>query len=38
MVEKHNALGRSDLEIEAGDFRWVVELKFLPASGAEVEA
>lgn len=38
MVEKHNALGRSDLEIEAGDFRWVVELKFLPASEAEAEA
>lgn len=38
IVEKHNACGRSDLEFDAGDFHWVFELKFLPASENETEA
>ena len=28
VVEKHTALGRSDLEVETGNRRWVFELKF----------
>ena len=28
-LEKQNALGRSDLEFDAGDFHWVMEFKFL---------
>ena len=27
-VEVHNALGRSDMEVDAGDRHWVFEFKF----------
>lgn len=26
--ELHNAFGRSDLEVDAGDYHWVLEFKF----------
>ena len=29
VAELHNALGRSDLEVDAGDFHWVFEFKFV---------
>ena len=32
--ETHNALGRSDLEFEAGCLHWVLELKFARQSDA----
>ena len=28
VVEKHTALGRSDLEVETGNRRWIFEFKF----------
>lgn len=35
-VEVHTARGRSDMEVEAGDYRWVFELKFArPGDDAE---
>lgn len=37
-VEVHNALGRSDLEVDAGNRRWIFELKYLAASAAKSEA
>ncbi len=37
-VEVHNALGRSDLEVDAGNRRWIFELKYLAASTAKSEA
>ena len=36
-VEVHNALGRSDLEVDAGNRRWIFELKYLAASAANSE-
>ena len=32
-LEVHNAYGRSDLEVDAGDRHWVFELKFLAKTG-----
>ena len=37
-VEVHNALGRSDLVVDAGNRRWIFELKYLAASTAKSEA
>ena len=34
-AERHNAHGRSDLELDAGQWHWVIELKFLPANESE---
>lgn len=33
VAEKHNVLGRSDLEFIVGDLHWVLELKFLKSKG-----
>ena len=37
-VESHNALGRSDLEVDAGRRHWVFEIKFLPEERKATEA
>ena len=40
-IEVHNALGRSDLEVDAGKRRWIFEIKYLPSgtnsTGAKAE-
>ncbi len=35
LSEKHNALGRSDLEFDAGKYHWVIELKFISSKESE---
>ena len=36
-LEVHNAYGRSDLEVDAGDRHWVFELKFLAKTGGAAD-
>lgn len=36
-VEVHNALERSDLEVDAGNRRWIFELEYLAASASKSE-
>ena len=36
-VEVHNALERSDLEVDAGNRRWIFELEYLAASASKNE-
>ena len=36
-LEKQNALGRSDLEFNAGDFHWVMEFKYIPMDKRKVK-
>jgi len=38
IVEQHNALGRSDLELTTGGIHWVFEFKFLPKGKSEQDA
>ena len=37
-VEVHNALERSDLEVDAGNRRWIFELEYLAASASKSES
>ena len=38
LAERRNALGRSDIEFDAGEWHWVMELKFLRENEPEAAA